>query len=320
MEMIKNVKDSKAITTSEVISIVMANKKAVNKSIESSNPIPKVTYTPPKTNLVKNSEIIDIIDFGKVKPLNELHVDEGMLEVMLSNTLMDNFVSTECGFPHGTNIMISGNPGVGKTTVLLNYIADIKLHTNKRILFICGEMSKRMMLKYKKRFPKFGVIETMFPSDFEGFDLKQVYEKLFDNGYDLVLIDSVKEMLSHIRQETKMTEAAADTWLADLCVKNNYGNNRLKKYTSFLLIQQVTKAGVMVGKNVLKHITDGHLSLKLRKPKDGGGFYMIWEKNRNGITGVEFSYAIEESKIVYYGTDENFIVDEDESDLITDED
>jgi hypothetical protein len=36
-----------------------------------------------------------------------------------------------------------------------------------------------------------------------------------------------------------------------------------------MLIQQVTKAGVMVGKNVLKHITDGHLSLEIRKPKEG---------------------------------------------------
>jgi len=318
MEMTTSVKDAKIMTSDKVMAIVMASKQAAANAVATTKSSPQIS--PTKTTITKTQSIIPIIDFGKVKPLNDLHVDDGMLEVMLSNTPMDYFVSSEGGFPHGTNIMISGKPGVGKTTVLLNYVADIKEHTGKRVLFICGEMSKRMMLKYKKRFSKFGIIDTMFPSDFEGQDLKQVYEKLFDNGYDLVLIDSVKEMLSHIRQETKMTEAAADTWLADLCVKHNYGNNKLKKYTSFMLIQQVTKAGVMVGKNVLKHITDGHLSLEMRKAKDGGGFYMIWEKNRNGIAGVEFSYAIEESRVVYYGTDENFIVDEDESDLITDED
>ena len=318
MEMTTSVKDAKIMTSDKVMAIVMASKQAAANAVATTKSSPQIS--PTKTTTTKTQSIIPIIDFGKVKPLNDLHVDDGMLEVMLSNTPMDYFVSSEGGFPHGTNIMISGKPGVGKTTVLLNYVADIKEHTGKRVLFICGEMSKRMMLKYKKRFSKFGIIDTMFPSDFEGQDLKQVYEKLFDNGYDLVLIDSVKEMLSHIRQETKMTEAAADTWLADLCVKHNYGNNKLKKYTSFMLIQQVTKAGVMVGKNVLKHITDGHLPLEMRKAKDGGGFYMIWEKNRNGIAGVEFSYAIEESRVVYYGTDENFIVDEDESDLITDED
>lgn len=313
MEM-TGVKDAKIFTTAEVMAIAMANKKKTDSAI---TPTKTAIVTTTKTTIpTKTQSVIQLIDFTMVKPLDELHVDDGMLEVMMSNTTMDSFVSSECGFPHGTNIMISGDPGVGKTSVLLNYIADIKKYSGKRVLFICAEMSKRMMLKYKKRFPKFGIIETMFPSDFEGQDLKQVYEKLFDNGYDLVLIDSVKELLSHIRQETKMTEAAADTWLADLCVKHNYGNNKLKKYTSFCLIQQVTKAGVMVGKNVLKHITDGHLSLKRRKPKDGGGSYMIWEKNRNGIAGVEFSYAIEESRIIYYGTDENFSFEEDESDLL----
>ena len=313
MEM-TGVKDAKIFTTAEVMAIAMANKKKADSAITPTKTA--IVPTTKTTTSTKPQSVIQLIDFTMVKPLDELHVDDGMLEVMMSNTAMDSFVSSECGFPHGTNIMISGEPGVGKTTVLLNYIADIKKYTGKRVLFICAEMSKRMMLKYKKRFPKFGIIETMFPSDFEGQDLKQVYEKLFDNGYDFVLIDSVKELLSHIRQETKMTEAAADTWLADLCVKHNYGNNKLKKYTSFGLIQQVTKAGVMVGKNVLKHITDGHLSLKRRKQKDGGGSYMIWEKNRNGIAGVEFSYAIEESRIIYYGTDENFSFEEDESDLL----
>jgi predicted ATP-dependent serine protease len=307
-----NVKDAKIVTTAEVMAIAMANKKKTASTFTTTkNTISPSTKT---TTPIKKQEVI--IDFTKVKTLDQLQVDDGMLEVMLSNTAMDSFVSSECGFPHGTNILISGDPGVGKTSVLLNFIADIKKHSGKRVLFICAEMSKRMMLKYKKRFPKFGIIETMFPNEFEGQDLKQVYEQLFDNGYDLVLIDSVKELLSHIRQETNMTESAADTWLADLCVKHNYGNNKMKKYTSFCLIQQVTKAGVMVGKNVLKHITDGHLSLKRRKPKDGGGSYMIWEKNRNGIAGIEFSYSIEESKIIYYGTDENFSFEEDESDLL----
>ena len=307
---------AKNFTSNEVISIIKASKNIISTPKTSSS----LSLIDIKTKNSNSFDVSNNIDFQLVKPLDDLSVDDGMLEVMLSNTSMDGFVSTERGFPHGTNIMVSGKPGVGKTTILLNYIADIKQYSGKKILFICGEMSKRMMLKYKKRFPKFGIIDTMFPSDFEGQDLKKVYEKLFDNSYDLVLIDSVKEILSHIRQETKMTQAEADTWLADLCVKHNYANNKLKKYTSFILIQQVTKAGIMVGSNTLKHITDGHLSLEMRKPKDGGGFYMIWEKNRNGVAGVEFSYSIEESRVNYHGTDDNFVIDEDESDLIDDED
>jgi predicted ATP-dependent serine protease len=62
----------------------------------------------------------------------------------------------------------------------------------------------------------------------------------------------------------------AENWLVQVCTKNNKGENKLKKYTSFLLIQQMTKGQDMAGSNKLKHLTDATLFLRRNSEKEGG--------------------------------------------------
>jgi hypothetical protein len=98
-----------------------------------------------------------------------------------------------------------------------------------------------------------------------------------------------------------MSQTAAEKWLVDLCVMNNEGNNTRKAYTTFLLIQQVTKSGVFVGSNKMKHITDAHMEMRRESDKDGGGTYIIFSKNRNGQAGIKFGYQLTNDE-VQYGT------------------
>ena len=102
----------------------------------------------------------------------------------------------------------------------------------------------------------------------------------------------------------------AESWLVDVCVNNNKGDNKTNKYTSFLLIQQVTKAGVFVGSNKLKHLTDAMLEMRRESDRNGGGTYLTFTKNRNGEAGMRMSYQLTGTQI-YYGTIE---IDSDEPD------
>ena len=74
---------------------------------------------------------------------------------------------------------------------------------------------------------------------------------------------------------------------------------KLNKFTSFLLIQQVTKAGEFVGSNKLKHMTDALLEMRRRSDRDGGDSYMSFQKNRNGKVEQELSFELSNSKITY---------------------
>ena len=91
----------------------------------------------------------------------------------------------------------------------------------------------------------------------------------------------------------------AESWLVDLCMKQNKGENKENKYTSFLLIQQVTKAGVFVGSNKLKHMVDAMMEMRREAERDGGMSYMMFSKNRNGMVEQKMYFELSNNKIVY---------------------
>lgn len=255
------------------------------------------------TNSVEPTPILPppVISFEKVSRLNDLDINAGMLNQHETGLVIDKLFSYEGGIPVGTNIMCTGDPGVGKTTLLLHTLSHLQKHNpDIKCLFISAEMSKIQMFKYTKRFPVFGHVETLFTSDYLDFNLKDVIEQLLHKGYDYILMDSIVEVLESVKEDAGMSQSQAEKWLIDLTVGHNEGKNLRSCYSSFLLIQQVTKAGVFVGSNKMKHITDAHLEMKRESEREGGGTYLTFTKNRNGQAGMKFSYQLSNNEI-YYG-------------------
>jgi DNA repair protein RadA/Sms len=114
-----------------------------------------------------------------------------MMEQMQSGTVLDSLISHEKGIPAATNIMIIGDPGVGKTTVLLDVLSGLSNKGNK-CLFISAEMGRRQMFKYTQRFNQFGVIKTIFTNDYLEYNTKDVIEQIVNQGWDVILIDSIE--------------------------------------------------------------------------------------------------------------------------------
>jgi predicted ATP-dependent serine protease len=240
------------------------------------------------------------IDFSQITKLKNLNVDARMMEQMESGTVLDLLISHEGGMPCASNMMCVGDPGVGKTTVLLDFLAMTQLkNPTRKCLFISGEMGKKQMFKYTQRYPQFGYVDTLFVSDFAQHNAKYMVEQVMNLGWDLVLIDSVAEVIDDVRTDMGWDRKTAESWLVDVCTQNNKGNNKENKYTSFLLIQQVTKAGVFVGSNKLKHLTDGMVEMRREKESDGGGTYMEFTKNRNGSVGEKLYFQLTGTQIVF---------------------
>jgi predicted ATP-dependent serine protease len=262
--------------------------------------VQNVTYVP------------SVINFDQVTKLNSLDIDPKMLESMPSGLgNMDKFISHEGGVPCASNIMGIGDPGVGKTTILLDVLSGIQ-NRGRRVLFISGEMGRKQMYKYTNRFPQFGNIQTLFMSDYLEYNTKDVVEQILNQGWDCVLIDSIAEIIDGVRDDNNWDRKMAESWLVDMCVKMNKGENDRNIFTSFLLIQQVTKSGVFVGSNKLKHLTDAMLEMRRRSEKDGGGTYMMFSKNRNGESGMEMGYDLGANSIIYGSISERFEDEDDE--------
>lgn len=251
-------------------------------------------------SIINVTHVPSIIDFSNIVALNKIYIDPKMLETMKSsNKSLDTLISHEGGVPCATNIMCIGDPGIGKTTILLDYLSSIQ-NQGRKCLFISGEMGKKQMYKYTERFPNFGVVKTLFTSDYLEYNSKDVIEQVLNIGWDLVLIDSAAEILSGVRDDNGWDRNMAESWLVDICTKNNKGENENNKFTSFLLIQQVTKGGVFSGSNKLKHLTDAMMEMRRDSDREGGGSNISFSKNRNGNAGVKVNFSINAGSI-YYG-------------------
>jgi predicted ATP-dependent serine protease len=253
---------------------------------------------PKKTQPMDNYP--ELINFDGIQKLKDLYIDPRMFEQMKSGLIIDDLISHESGIPSGTNIMCIGDPGVGKTTLLLDLVSAVQnQNKDKRCLFISGEMGKKQMFKYTQRMPQFGIVETLFVSDYTDYNTKDVIEQLFNKGFDLVLIDSVAEVLDGVRTDNGWDRKTAEAWLVDLCNQNNKGENETSKFTTFILIQQVTKGGVFVGSNKLKHLVDSFCEMRREKESDGGGTYLNFVKNRNGNVDMKLYFQLTGKQIIY---------------------
>lgn len=258
---------------------------------------------PRKEDTQNLTYIPSLINFNKIVKLNNLDIDPRMMKTMKTGLSIDGLFSHEGGIPSATNIMMIGDPGVGKTTILLDILASAQ-NRGAKCLFISGEMGKKQMFKYAERFKQFKVIETLFMQDYLEYNTKDVIEQVLSIGYDLVLIDSAAEIIDGVRDDNNWDRKMAESWLVDICIKNNNGDNKTEKFTSFILIQQVTKSGVFSGSNKLKHLVDAMGEMRRESERDSGGTYINFNKNRNGIVDNKVYYQLGNSTIHYGVMDE----------------
>ena len=223
-----------------------------------------------------------------ITKMNDLKFKKDLFNPLRTGRKIDEFFSGERGIMPGTNTVITGDPGVGKTTVLLDILGDLN-NKGKRVLFVSGEMNQIDMVGYVKRFPKFGDLPILFMGDYADEDPLEVLETAFQDGYDCIMIDSLAEVAVAIQDYHGGTYKGATSKILTMLEEQNMGENKRGVNTSTLLIQQVTKSGSFAGSNRIKHMTTamGHLKF------DGdGGRYLAFSKNRRGGNMNKFYFNL----------------------------
>lgn len=172
------------------------------------------------------------------------------------------------GMVPGSLILLGGEPGIGKSTLLLQTVLRM---SDRRVLYVSGEESeKQIKLRADRIDPSADcllVCETR---------LEQIFTHIKNTRPDLVVIDSVQTMSSESLDSapgsiTQVRECAA----AILKYAKESG-------TPVVLIGHITKEGSIAGPKVLEHIVDTVLQFE----GDRHYFYRILRsiKNRFGST------------------------------------
>ena len=105
-----------------------------------------------------------------------------------------------------------------------------------------------------------------------------ILKSALNEGFDVVLIDSMAEVCTSIVDFHGGTMKNAETQVLNLLEKHNKAENQEKRNTTFLIIQQVTKAGELAGSNRFKHALTavGHIKF------EADGRCVWFSKNRRG--------------------------------------
>lgn len=246
--------------------------------------------------------------------MRDLHFNPDLFRNYMSGTVLDELLCSYKGLPKGVNYMIIGDPGVGKTTIILDLLSNIRSNTpGARVLFISAEMNEIDLAIYVQRFPKLQdldilFIEASFDEDAASHNLDTV-RSVLDQGWDIVAIDSFYELQGIIKEEENLTCKKAESVLLSIIKRQNKAANDRGVNTTFLTIQQVTKAGHFIGSNRLKHSITAMLELRLENPKNiYSDRYAVFSKHRRGDVGVRLYYDLSVTGDVFYN-EEKFLQD-----------
>lgn len=234
-----------------------------------------------------------------VTTMNSIAFPPELFETFKTGTVLDELLCSYQGLPKGVNYMVIGDPGVGKTTVVLDCLANIlKNNPRVKVLFISAEMTEIDLAIYAFRYPKIGNLKILFiESNFE--KKTSEWENLnaeLAEGYDIVAIDSFFELQGIVKEEENVNMKTAESMLLSLIKKHNKGENGAGKNTTFLTIQQVTKSGAFLGSNRLKHAITAMMELRLAsKNNPYSDRFVVFSKHRRGDVGKQLYYSLEKS-------------------------
>tara|TARA_R110000803_G_scaffold15396_7_gene42658 strand:+ start:734 stop:1774 length:1041 start_codon:yes stop_codon:yes gene_type:complete len=221
----------------------------------------------------------------KLTRLEDLNINPDLFIPLPAGTVFDNLFSNDGGILPATNIFAVGAPGIGKTTVLLDHLAHLH-NKGKKVLFISAEMNEMDLSRYLKRFPHWAQLPILFLNNYtENSNL--VIEQVLSEGWDVVLTDSFTETNDHVKEHTGWTRGRTENWFISLMDSHNKAQSG--KHTSFITILQISKGGVFVGGNRLKHMATAMMHLDWDGGENGRR-YIQFSKNRVGAVNKKLFF------------------------------
>lgn len=232
------------------------------------------------------------VSYVQITDIKKKFTDD-LITPIKSDTCIDDLITVYGGTLPATVTIAPGESGVGKSTLLLDYIGKIKKKNKKmKIGFISSEMNQIHLYKYQKRV-KFDGVDIILLGDYERPD--HIVEDVAKEGYDIILLDSFQDTVNKVTAKCGMGAKDAEKWLLTLMDRARMGNNERKVYTAWICTQHLTKGAEYAGSTNLKHMTDAMMMMK----KEGTLKYIEFEKNRDGDTGTKLFFEITNNGIVY---------------------
>lgn len=190
------------------------------------------------------------------------------------------------GLVPGSIILFGGEPGIGKSTLLLQLAVQEK---GKKILYVSGEESEQQISMRAERIGKLNedcyiLTETL---------LQNIFAQVQEIQPDILIIDSIQTMQSALIESSPGSISQIKECTAEFLRFSKDSN------TPVFLIGHITKEGSLAGPKVLEHMVDcvllfegdrNHVYRLVRSMKNRFGSTNelgIYEMNSSGLREVE---------------------------------
>jgi len=226
--------------------------------------------TSSKPESLKDLPSSKVQNLSEIKSQNNHRLSTGLSE--LDRTLGGGLVD-------GSVVLIGGDPGIGKSTLILQAIAAI--NASNTTLYVSGEESAEQV---SDRAIRLGIKEDIL---FIGeTHLEKIIKISKDTRPKVIVIDSIQTMVTDLSNSAPGSVTQVRDCAAQLTQYAKQTN------TILLMIGHVTKGGALAGPRILEHMVDAVLYFE----GDAGGRYRIIRavKNRFGAVNEISVFAMGE--------------------------
>ena len=148
------------------------------------------------------------------------------------------------GLVAGQVVLIGGDPGIGKSTLLLQALAA--LGSSHKVLYISGEESAEQVAMRARRL----VLDARAVQLIAEIQLERIVASLQAQRPEVAVVDSIQTLWSEALESAPGSVAQLRECTAQLA------RHAKKSGTALFIIGHVTKEGAIAGPRVLEHIVD----------------------------------------------------------------
>lgn len=194
------------------------------------------------------------------------------------------------GIVLGSVILLSGDPGIGKSTLLLQLALNVSARAGKTVWYISGEESEGQVAMRARRIANAKTLEVSNLFILSSTNIDQITDAIKEKRPSLVIVDSIQTMdstqfpglpgsLPQVRYATSSLVECAKTY-----------------HIPVYVVGHVTKEGIVAGPMLLSHMVDALLYLEGEKFSDTRILRAF--KNRFGDTAEAGIFVMEEQGLV----------------------
>lgn len=214
-------------------------------------------------NSIQTPVNVDFLNTQKPSKLNEIELSN---EIRMSTSIGEFDRVLGGGLVQGSLVLIAGDPGIGKSTILLQ-TSGLLCKNNKKVLYVSAEESANQIKLRADRLDIKAESLYIYPQT----NLELIKKEIENIKPDVVVIDSIQAIYTQ-----NITSSAGSVSQIREC--SNYLMQMAKNENiTVIVIGHVTKEGNIAGPKVLEHMVDTVIYFEGDKYKS----YRLLRSNKN---------------------------------------